>query len=150
MVPPAPGLLRRLAASVYDIFLVLPIIMLGVAIGYGINAGVHQWLGTSPVEGEPLPAWAVRVMALLVVAGFFTIFWRKSGQTLGMQAWRIQLQPLPGRELTTARCLLRCGCALLSVACLGIGYLWCLIDREGRYWHDTLSGTRLVLLPPKR
>ncbi len=32
---------------------------------------------------------------------------------------------------------------------LGLGYLWCLVDRRGRYWHDYLSGTELILLPKR-
>ena len=143
-----PGLPRRLMAAVYDTFLVLPIIMLGVAIGMGLYTALTRLLGGTG-GNEPLSAWAVRGIAVLVVAGFFTAFWRKSGQTLGMQAWRIKLVPMPGRQLTAARCLLRCVSALISIACLGAGYLWCLVDRNGRYWHDYLSGTTLILLPKK-
>lgn len=145
---PSPGLPRRLMAAVYDTFLVLPIIMFGVAIGMGLYTALTRLLGGTAGD-EPLDAWAVRGIALLVIAGFFTAFWRKSGQTLGMQAWRIKLVPMPGKRLTAARCLLRCASALLSAACLGAGYLWCLVDRNGRYWHDYLSGTTLVLLPGK-
>ncbi len=145
---PSPGLPRRLMATVYDTFLVLPIIMLGVALGMGLYSALTRLLGGTPGD-EPLGAWAVRGIAVLVVAGFFTAFWRKSGQTLGMQAWRIKLVPLPGKRLTAGRCMLRCAAALLSLACLGIGYLWCLVDRNGRYWHDYLSGTTLVMLPKK-
>jgi uncharacterized RDD family membrane protein YckC len=64
-----------------------------------------------------------------------------------MQAWRIRLRAMPGRTLSLPRCALRCAAALLSAACFGLGYLWCLVDRRGRYWHDYLSGTELVLLP---
>lgn len=145
---PSPGLPRRLMATLYDTFLVLPIIMLGVAIGMGLYTALTRLLGGSAGD-EPLGAWAVRGIAVLVVAGFFTAFWRKSGQTLGMQAWRIKLVPLPGKRLTAGRCLLRCAAALLSLACLGVGYLWCLVDRNGRYWHDYLSGTTLIMLPKK-
>ncbi len=143
-----PGLPRRLMALLYDTFLVLPVIMFGVALGMGLHGALTRLLGGT-TGGEPLGAWAVRGIAVLVIAGFFTAFWRKSGQTLGMQAWRIKLVPLPGRQLTAARCMLRCAAALLSLAFLGIGYLWCLVDRDGRYWHDYLSGTKLVLLPKK-
>ena len=45
--------------------------------------------------------------------------------------------------------MIRCLGALLSAACLGLGYLWKLVDRNHRYWHDYLSGTRLVLLPKR-
>ena len=43
----------------------------------------------------------------------------------------------------------RCLGALLSAACLGLGYLWCLVDRRGRYWHDYLSHKELILLPKR-
>jgi hypothetical protein len=47
------------------------------------------------------------------------------------------------------RSLLRCLGALLSAACLGLGYLWCLVDKHGRYWHDYISRTELVLVPKR-
>ena len=72
-------------------------------------------------------------IAFMAPIRFFSAFWTKSGQTLGMRAWRVKLEPLPGKRLTVARCALRCLGALLSAACLGLGYLWCLVDRRGRY-----------------
>jgi uncharacterized RDD family membrane protein YckC len=45
---------------------------------------------------------------------------------------------------------LRSLAAPLSAGCLGLGYLWCLVDRNRYYWHDYLSGTKLVLLPGKK
>jgi hypothetical protein len=33
--------------------------------------------------------------------------------------------------------------SLLSAAALGMGFLWSLLDRQQRCWHDRLSGTRL-------
>ena len=77
-------------------------------------------------------------------------FWRKNGQTLGMQAWRIKLVDEDGAPPGTGRSVLRCLAAMVSAGCLGLGYLWCLVDRDGRYWHDYLSHTQLVLLPRRR
>jgi uncharacterized RDD family membrane protein YckC len=132
-------------ALVYDTFLVLPVIMLAFVIAMGIAALVD---GGEPVQ--PLNPWLAQGLILLCLVGFFSAFWTKSGQTLGMQAWRVKLVPLPGKHLTVARCALRCLGALLSAACLGLGYLWCLVDRRGRYWHDYLSGTALVLVPKRK
>ena len=73
MSAPSPGLPRRLMASVYDTFLVLPIIMLGVAIGMGLYTALTRLLDGT-VSDEPLAAWAVRGIAVLVVAGFFYRF----------------------------------------------------------------------------
>lgn len=125
----------------YDTLLLIPLLMLSVALALGFQ----HWSGRA--DGEELAAWIVQSLAALCCVGFFAGFWLKGGQTLGMQAWRIKLAPLPGKELSLARAVARCAAALLSLACLGMGYLWCLVDRRQRTWHDYLSGTQLVLLP---
>ncbi|MFK8041251.1 RDD family protein [Congregibacter sp.] len=140
---PAPALPRRLAAIVYDAFLVIPLIMVCVAMGLGIR----MLLGSA--ADSLLPATAVQMIAVLSCIGFFGVFWMKNGQTLGMQAWRIKLVPMPGNELSFGRVVTRCLSALLSALCLGLGYWWCLFDKKKRSWHDYLSGTELVLIPKK-
>ncbi|MEM1189598.1 MAG: RDD family protein [Pseudomonadota bacterium] len=140
---PAPGLLRRLAAMVYDTLLVVPLVMLTSMTLLIISSA----LGGN--DDDLLPPAIVQSIAVLCCVGFFAVFWLKSGQTLGMQAWRIKLVPAPGNTLTFGRAVTRVGSALLSAACFGMGYLWCLIDRRGRTWHDLLSGTELKLLPKR-
>lgn len=140
-----PALPRRLMAMLYDIFLVLPLIMVGVAIA----SGLQRLLPGGQASEDVLAAWVVQLLSLSLCSGFFTAFWLKGGQTLGMQAWRIKLVPQTGKQLSPVRCLLRCAAALLSLLPAGLGYWWCLFDREGRYWHDHLSGTELILLPPR-
>jgi uncharacterized RDD family membrane protein YckC len=142
---PPPSLARRLAALVYDTLLVLPLVMLSVALALGL----HRLLLGPPAEDAvvQLDANLVRAVALLTVMIFYTGFWLKSGQTLGMQAWRIKLVDRQGGPPTLLRAVARCLAAVLSAGCLGLGYLWCLVDTRGRYWHDHLSGTELVLLP---
>ena len=145
---PPPGLLRRLVAMVYDTFLVLPLIMLAVALALGLYVALAKLTGGVPNPDALSPALR-QVIILSTVIGFFSIFWIKNGQTLGMQAWRIKLVTVTGDRLTMKHCLIRALAAMLSAACLGLGYLWCLFDREKRYWHDTLSGTHLILLPKR-
>ena len=144
---PSPFILRRLAAMVYDTLLVLPLIMASVALFLG---GRTLLIG-SPGEGEvvQLNAYLVRLVALLTVFGFFCWFWIKNSQTLGIQSWRIKLVDFAGNKPGAWQSLLRCLGALLSAACLGLGYLWCLVDKHGRYWHDYISRTELVLLPKR-
>ncbi len=146
---PSPGLPRRLAAIVYDSLLILPIIMAAVAVATGVAVLVTGDSGNSDYSAT-LPAIVVRLLALTCVVGFYGYFWRKRGQTLGMQAWRIRLRSLDGNQVTLLQVLLRCFGALLSAAPLGLGYLWCLVDRRGRSWHDYLSRTELELLPGKK
>ena len=142
-----PFLLRRLAAIVYDTCLVVPLIMASVALFMG--ARTLLWGPAVDDTAAQLDANIVRLVALVCTTGFFCAFWVKSGQTLGMQAWRIKLVNFSGEVPNIRQGVMRCLGAVVSAACLGLGYLWCLVDRNGRYWHDYLSGTELVLLPKR-
>jgi len=136
-----PSLLRRLTAILYDSLLVIAL----VAVVNGIALGVVVQL--SDGEQELLGPHVVQAWTVLSVFGFFIMFWLKDGQTLGMQAWRIKLVGFDGKAPGFGATLLRCIAASLSAACLGLGYLWCLVDRNKRCWHDYLSRTELILLP---
>ncbi len=139
-ISPRPGLLRRLIAMLYDTLLVLPLIMTTVAAAMAIHAALNH------ADAEPLPPLVVQILALATCFLFFALFWLKSGQTLGMQAWRVKLVSMTGQPISVWQALRRCLGAALSALCLGLGYLWCLVDRNRRYWHDYLSGTELVLV----
>jgi uncharacterized RDD family membrane protein YckC len=140
-----PPLLRRLAAMLYDTLLVIPFI--GVTIAAA--TAVEMWLlNASDADYYQMHPQLVQALSIACVIVFFTGFWRKGGQTLGMQAWRVKLvDDATGEVPGTSRCVLRCLAALVSLAPAGLGYWWCLVDKRKRYWHDHLSGTHLVLLP---
>ena len=138
---PSPSLARHLVSMVYDGLLVIALIFVvnGLALGVVVQLSGGEQEVLNPHIGQAL--------FVLCLIGFYSAFWLKSGQTLGMQAWRLQLVAIDGGPLRFSQALLRCACAALSAACLGLGYLWKLVDRNKRYWHDYLSGTELVLLP---
>ena len=139
--PGPPSLLRHLVSMVYDGLLVVALVFVvnGIALGVVVQLSGGQQEVLNPHLGQAL--------FVLSLVGFYSAFWLKSGQTLGMQAWRIKLVSIDGQKLRLTQVLLRCAGAALSAACLGMGYLWKLIDRNKRYWHDYLSGTELELLP---
>jgi uncharacterized RDD family membrane protein YckC len=137
----SPSLARRLAAMVYDTFLVIALVAVVNAIALAVVVRVTSG------EQEVVNAHLVQLLTAFSIIGFFSLFWLKSGQTLGMQAWRIQLVDFEGNPPSAGKAVLRCCGALVSAACLGLGYLWCLVDRNNRYWHDYLSRTELILLP---
>jgi uncharacterized RDD family membrane protein YckC len=146
---PSPGLPRRLAAIVYDTLLVLPMIMAAV----GLATGIAVWITGEPGDGDysaTLPPLVVQALALACVTGFYTYFWRRRGQTLGMQAWRIRLRSFDGTPVNLRQAVIRCLGALVSALPLGAGYLWCLLDKHNRCWHDYLSRTELELLPKQK
>ena len=146
--PPA-ALPRRLIALFYDLFLVLPMMMLSVAICMGIQS-YFTGDGAGDLGTPALHPQIVQGIAWCTAAVFFCSFWLKGGQTLGMQAWRVKLVTSNGSAVSPGQAAGRALAATLSAACLGLGYLWALVDRENRYWHDMITGTRLILMPKKQ
>lgn len=125
----------------YDTLLVIALVVVVNALALAVLARVTAG------ENQVLNPHLVQLLTALSVVGFFSLFWLQNGQTLGMQAWRIKLVDFSGGPPSFGKTLLRCGGASISAACLGLGYLWCLVDRNHRYWHDYLSRTELILLP---
>jgi len=136
----APGLLRRLAAIFYDWLL-----LIGVMIVAGLPV---VWLmGGAPSNWTTQAAFRLYLMA--ITYGFFAWFWTHGGQSLGMRVWRLRLVSDEGGPASWRQASGRFLAALLSLACLGLGFLWVIHDRDRRAWHDRLSGTHLELLPKR-
>ncbi|HUG98342.1 MAG TPA: RDD family protein [Gammaproteobacteria bacterium] len=133
----APGLIRRLAACLYDCLVLIALLMVAGA----------AWVGLSRTAVPP-GDWLFRAYLLAVAALFFAGFWRR-GETLGMRAWKLRIVAADGRPPGWGRGLLRFAMALLSWAVFGLGFWWVLVDLERLAWHDRLSGTRLVLRNPE-
>lgn len=132
---------RHLLAMLYDSLLIIPLFMAAAALWIA-------FFGPTKTLDEPaVPAvlqWCSWILILLL---FFGIFWRRAGQTLGMQAWRIELISTSGEPLTWKQVTIRLSGAMLSAVFFGAGYLWRFVPPHHRYWHDRLSQTRLVLVP---
>ena len=132
---------RHLLAMLYDSLLIIPLFMAAAALWIAIFGP------TENLDEPAVPAvlqWCSWTLILLL---FFGIFWRRAGQTLGMQAWRIKLVSASGKPLTWQQVAIRLSGALLSAAFFAGGYLWRFLPPHHRYWHDRLSQTHLVLLP---
>ena len=89
-----------------------------------------------------MPHWWQYCCAL--PAAFFAGFWWYGGQTPGLRTWRLRVVRSDGGPLSPREAAFRFVLAIPSVALLGFGFWWVLVDGEGRSWHDRLSGTRLT------
>jgi len=128
--PPA-SLIKQLAAMLYDSLLIFAVLFFAGAIALVFNHG-------EAIESSP----AFSLYLLFTLFSFYAWFWHKSGQTLGMRVWKIRIVSEAGGNPGWASCYLRLVCALLSLSCLGLGYLWRLF--KPYTWHDRLSHTRIV------
>jgi uncharacterized RDD family membrane protein YckC len=140
--PARAGLLRRLGGMLYDGLLLLAVLMIATALFLPFTGGK----AIDPLA-NPVLEWVYRATLLLLVAGFFGVFWTRRGQTLGMASWRLRVEREDGTPLTWGDALRRLAAAALSWLPLGLGYLWILVDRDRRAWHDRLSRTRIVVVP---
>ena len=131
------GLLRRVAAICYDLLLVLAILMTLAFAVIMLRAGNAIGSGSVWFQLLLLATWCM----------YFCWSWTHGGQTIGMRAWRLRLQTRAGTAAGWGAALLRFVCAGLSALAFGIGFLWCLVDRDRLTWHDRLSRTELVYRP---
>jgi uncharacterized RDD family membrane protein YckC len=158
---------RHLLAMVYDLFLVIPLLMVTSAILVAIHGP------TETAAARTVPAWQQWSLAYLALIGFYGTFWRQKGQTLGMQAWRVKLVPngtssrvtwsqAGGRiivasipfilglmpyqifDATDAGLWIYITAALIA----SCGFLWRFFNEERLYLHDLVTGTELGLTPP--
>ncbi len=140
VAPDAPNssLIRRLAALVYDSFLVVAIWMLSTTLLVAFVA-----------DGDRVQGWPFQLFLYAELFAFYYAFWRMKGQTLGMQVWKIRVVNESGEIPDGEQCVLRFLAATLSIAVLGLGLFWILVDRKNLALHDLATGTRVVYLGDK-
>ena len=127
--PPA-SLIRQLAAMLYDSLLIFAILFVVVGITITLNQGV--------AVNPPL----VYGFLVIVIFIFYGWFWNRSGQTLGMQVWKIQIVSEFGGYPSWTNSFQRLVFAMASIACFGLGYWWRLF--KPYTWHDKFSRTRVI------
>lgn len=131
----------RLLALLYDFFPAL-------GLWFVTSLVVYLLRGKVPVRPESAAAHAELLLLWLLTGAYAVISWRRGGQTIGMRPWRLKVVAADGQPASWRALCLRYAVATVSVLALGLGLLWCLLDRECRAWHDLAAGTRLVRLDP--
>ena len=134
------GFGRRFAALLYDGLLLAAVLMVYTLVVVLIHGGA---VTEDSGRGR---WWVFRSGALLMIGAYYVLNWTRSGQTLGMRAWRLRAVTDTGKPLKLPRAALRFACGLMAWAPAGLGVLWLYVDPEHLALHDRLSRTRMVLL----
>ena len=129
---------------------VLDALLLG-AVNMAVALAVEAWeLGTLPssvgsVSGvHPGPAIFALVSPSIVIIGS----WIALGASPGKLMLRLRIVDEPtGGSPTVWQCIGRFVMGVIGVVCVGIGYLWIVIDPRKQGWHDKLVRTLVIRRP---
>lgn len=163
----------RMAAILYDGMLVLALLFLVGTVLTVIGTLITMNTGTESSQAQSLPNWYQNFIMtpsfILTLVGFYGLFWRRGGQTLGMQTWRLKTVNSHGHLLTWGQSFKRIFAAsmmpiifgiiggvigdsrtiLLTSAVLGFvfNYAFCLFNPRGLAVQDMLSNTITLKMP---
>ncbi len=136
------GFGRRFAALIYDGFLLLALLMIFTFTSLIFTPG-HL-----AITRETSGAWfyVYRAGEVAVIGAYYVLNWIRSGQTLGMRAWRLRAVSATGKPMSGQAAVLRFLCGFLAWPPAALGVLWLYLDPEHLAIHDRLSNTRVVRL----
>ena len=130
----SPSMIKRLATSIYELLLLIAIWL--------IAAGLFIALFGDATVG--IKRFLLQLFLWTMTGVYFVWCWKKSGQTLAMKTWKIQLVSQGGQPLTYKQLILRYTFASLGLLAACAGFLWMIFDREDLFLHDRLTGCRIV------
>lgn len=132
--PNRPKPLTLIACMLYDSLLLLAILF------------TATFLFTLPFGNATTPPlrYVLQLYLWLIAAAYFIWCWLHGGQTLAMRTWHIQLTNHAYTPISTRQAIWRYLLASLGISFFGAGYIWALLDRDGLFLHDRLTGCRLV------
>jgi uncharacterized RDD family membrane protein YckC len=116
---PRVGFWLRLGASLLDVILVA--IVLGMI-------GLRDYL---PV----------------FFAAYCVVLWSLRATTIGGIICGLKVVRLDERKIDWSIALVRALGGFLSLAVLGLGFIWVAFDKERQSWHDKIAGTVIVRVP---
>jgi len=148
----AAGFPRRCTAALIDLTLVT-MAAAGVsavaAVALGVELPTAKEFGADFVmagllDRNPMVAGALGL--LLGMSALYQVYLGGIlGQTLGKRLLGLRVISSQGRAPGPLVACMRFVAMALSLAIAGLGFLWCIFDRERRALHDHMSGTYVIL-----
>lgn len=148
---PAPGVEfgdfgPRLVAYIVD----------GLLVGAVVVIAYLAWavLSLVRIANDSIGVGSAIVLVILTLGvtviglGYFPYFWARDGATPGMKMMGLRLvRDLDGGPISTGQAILRLVGYWVSGLVFYLGYIWILIDKRRRGWHDLMAGTVVIKAP---
>ena len=122
---------KRIAATIYDLFLLLGVWFLVGSVGLWLN------------NGEVLNPWLGLFMVFISTWSFYAYFWIHGNKTLGMAVWKIEIYSIDGKNVNIQQVSIRFIVNLLIVFFAGLPLLQIYFSKDGASISDHLSKTNL-------
>lgn len=143
---------RRCAAALVDVLVLLATsgaATAAAALTFGVTFPRPAELGPDLLLAGLLDQHPMAVGALGLFAGlsalYLVLLGGLTGRSLGKRLFRLRVISVHGVAPGPLRSVGRFLALALAAAPAGIGWLWCLFDRERRGAHDHLAGTYVIL-----
>ncbi|HAS04238.1 MAG TPA: RDD family protein [Dehalococcoidia bacterium] len=87
------------------------------------------------------------LITLIIVIGYFVIFWAWRGQTPGKIVMNIRVIRPDSSDITFPVAFLRYLGYIISAVPLFFGFIWIAFDKQKQGFHDKIAGTFVVIVP---
>ena len=121
--------LKRIAASIYDLFLLLGVWFAVGSFAVWINGGIIEvkWIGPSLVLTS---TWI-----------FYGYFWTHGGKTLGMAVWKFEIYSIDENKINFQKVSIRFFSNVITVLLGGIPLMFMYFSKNNLSLSDYLSKT---------
>jgi len=139
------GFFRRAFAFLVDIAMIVLLVSIMGALSYiGYKVGLSAY-GRSINLQNSTPLFVFLTFAWVGLATvYFVVFHGMEGKTIGKWLLGLRVVGAERRGITYRQAFLRSLGTVVSVAPLGLGFLWIIWSREKRGWHDFLARTWVI------
>ena len=81
---------------------------------------------------------------IVILAIYGAVMWKLRGTTVGGIVFDLQVVRVDGRPLDWETAIVRALGCFLSLAVVGLGFIWIALDENHQAWHDKIAGTVVV------
>ena len=121
--------IKRIAASVYDLFLLLGVWFVVGSFAVWINGGIIQ------------TKWVGPLLVILSTWIFYGYFWMNGGKTLGMAVWNFEIYSIDGGEITLKKVCIRFFSNIFTILLAGLPLALIYFSKDNLSLSDYLSKT---------